>query len=82
MKFNWYTVTLAPDDAGVTRKTRTVAEKPDQAEAAVRRRLDQLTCRAAAACDDPAARDRRVGRFELPIWARDTRRRRRAPGRL
>ena len=35
MKFNWYTVTLAPDDAGVTRKTRTVAEKPDQAARAV-----------------------------------------------
>ncbi len=31
-----------------------------QAEAAVRRRLAQLTCTGAAACDDPAARSRRV----------------------
>lgn len=31
-----------------------------RSEAAVTRRLDQLTCRGAAACDDPAARSRRV----------------------
>ena len=31
-----------------------------QAEAAVRRRLDLLTCNSESACEDPAARDRRV----------------------
>ena len=47
-------------DGGLRVVTTLDLDLQRQAEATVRRRLDQLTCRAAAACDDPAARDRRV----------------------
>ncbi len=47
-------------DGGLRVVTTLDLDLQRQAEAAVRRRLDQLTCRAEAACADPAARDRRV----------------------